>query len=250
MNSRLSAIIIDDEPEAILSLQILLKNIAEVEVKGSTTEPEKALMLCKQHKPDILFLDIKMPGEDGFEVLEEIYSHNFRPYVIFTTAFDEYALKALKAGAFEYLLKPVDNTELNTVMQKILREKESHSLEKRIEELERSINNHRKLRFNTRSGFILIHPDDIFYIEADANYSEIFLSKEKREIVSMNLGAIEVMLPKQFIRISRSTIINSHYISKISGVNKICYLNKNNEELVFNIPEKQMPEIKRKIGNE
>lgn len=239
--------IIDDEREAVMALEILLKNIAEVDLKGSTTDPAKALSLCQQYKPDLLLIDITMPGKDGFGVLEELFFHNYRPYVIFTTAFDQFALKALKAGAFEYLLKPVDSAELNNAIQKVLRDKDSHNLEKRIDELEIAVNNHRKLRFNTRSGFILINPDDIFYIEADANYSEIYLSREKSEVVSLNLGAVEAMLPRQFIRISRSIIINSHYISKISGVNKSCHLKKDNEELSFSIPGKLMAEIRKKF---
>jgi two-component system LytT family response regulator len=180
MNAKLSTMIIDDEPEAIISLELLLKNIDVVEHSFSTNEPDKAVELFKQWKPDLVFVDIKMSRKDGFEVIEEIHSYNYHPYFIFTTAYDEFALKAIKAGAFEYLLKPVDSTELYEVIKKVLKDKESHNLEKRIEELEKAVQNHRKLRFNTRSGFILIHPDDIFYIEADANYSEIYFSREKR----------------------------------------------------------------------
>jgi len=248
MNNRVTAIIIDDEPEAVMAMEILLKNIAEVDLKGSTTYSDLALSLCQQYKPDILFLDIKMPGKDGFDVLEDIFSHNFRPYVVFTTAYDQYALKALKAGAFDYLLKPVDSAELDKVITKVLKEKDSHNLEKRIEELEKAVQNHRKLRFNTRSGFILIHPDEILYIEADANYSEIYLSKEKSEVVSMNIGAVEEILPKQFVRINRSVIINSHYLTKVSGVSKSCTLNKDDEEMKLSVPDKQMPELKRRFG--
>jgi len=249
MNNRISAIIIDDEPEAVMALEILLKSIAEVDLKGSTTDPAKALSICHQHKPDILFLDIKMPGMDGFEVLEVIFSHNYRPYVIFTTAFDEFALKALKAGAFDYLLKPVDSTELNNTIQKVLRDKDSHNLEKRIDELEKAVQNHRKLRFNTRSGFILIHPDDIFYIEADANYSEIYLSREKSEVISMNLGAIEAILPRQFFRISRSVIINTDYLVKISGTLHRCLIIKDEEQVQIAIPEKQITLLRQKYSH-
>jgi len=244
MDTKLSAIIIDDEPDAIAALEILLKNIDDIDLVGSTNESTKAVALFKQQKPDLVFLDIKLPGTDGFEILEEIYAYNYHPYVIFTTAYDEFALKALKAGAFDYLLKPVDSTELNNTVRKVLKDKDSHNLEKRIEELEKAIHNHRKLRFNTRSGFILIHPDDIFYIEADANYSEIYLSKENCEVVSMNLGAVEAMLPKQFIRISRSVIINSHYLEKISGTSHRCIIIKEGEEIQLRIPEKQISQLR------
>lgn len=107
--------------------------------------------------------------------------------------------------------------------------------------------NHRKLRFNTRSGFLMIHPDEIFYIEADANYSEIYYNKAKRDVVSMNLGAVEALRPEQFIRISRSIIINSTWLTKLSGVSKKCWLCKDNEEAAFCVPEKQMGELKRRV---
>jgi DNA-binding LytR/AlgR family response regulator len=125
---------------------------------------------------------------------------------------------------------------------------ELHSLEHRINSLEKVVHNHRKLRFNTRSGYILIHPDEIFYIEADANYSEIYLSKDKREVVSMNLGAVEEILPNQFIRISRSLIINSQYLTKLSSVNKKCILGKGDFQIEFSIPEKQVPILKEIIS--
>ena len=119
------------------------------------------------------------------------------------------------------------------------------SIEQRIESLERAVKNHRKLRFNTRSGFMMIHPDEIFYIEADANYSEIFYNKTQREVVSMNLGAVEALLPEQFIRISRSIIINSTWLTKLSGVQKKCWLKKDIEEMEFCVPEKQMAILKQ-----
>lgn len=241
----LTAVIIDDEPEAINGLQVLVNGIVNLEITGTTTHPEKAVGLCLKTRPDIIFLDINMPEKDGFAVLQELHEHRFHPYTIFTTAWDQYTLQAIKAGALDYLLKPIDRKELQAAVQKASDNKASHSIEQRIESLERAVKNHRKLRFNTRSGFIMIHPDEIFYIEADANYSEIYLSLNQREVVSMNLGAVEALLPEQFIRISRSIIINSTWLTKLSGVQKKCWLRKENEEKEFCVPEKQMATIKR-----
>lgn len=245
----LRAFIIDDEEEAINSLLILTQDIDNLEISGTATDPEKSIRMCLKIKPDIVFLDINMPGKDGFRVLQELHDHHFFPYAIFTTAWDNYTLKALKSGALDYLLKPIDKADLLTAIKKAKDDRNSHSIELRLELLERAIRNHRKLRFNTRSGFILIHPEDIFYIEADANYSEIYFSTNQREVVSMNLGLIESMLPEEFIRISRSVIINSTYLTRLSGVSRKCSLSKNNVEKEFCIPEKQMKELKLKIGN-
>jgi DNA-binding LytR/AlgR family response regulator len=244
----LTAVIIDDEPEAVLNLENLLKAEASVRVAGTVTDSAKALAALLKHKPDVLFLDIQMPGITGFDVLRLIKEYELKSYIVFTTAYDQFAIKAIKAGAFDYLLKPIDPAELKDAIIKVKTDTASHSLEQRLESLEKAVQNHRKLRFNTRSGFILIHPDDIFYIEADANYSEIYLSKEKREVVSMNLGAVEDILPNQFIRISRSVILNSHYLTKVSGVNRRCVMKKEGEEMEFRIPEKQLAELRRVIG--
>jgi DNA-binding LytR/AlgR family response regulator len=244
----LTAVIIDDEPEAINGLLALASGIEHLEIAGTTYHPEKAVSLCLKTRPDIVFLDINMPGKDGFAVLQELHEHGFHPYTIFTTAWDQFTLQAIKAGALDYLLKPIDKKELQSAVQKAMDNKASHSIEQRIESLERAVKNHRKLRFNTRSGFIMIHPDEIFYIEADANYSEIWYNKTHREVVSMNLGAVEALLPEQFIRISRSIIINSTWLTKLSGVQKKCWLRKENEEKEFCVPEKQMGELKRRAG--
>ncbi|MHC1776857.1 MAG: LytR/AlgR family response regulator transcription factor [Lentimicrobium sp.] len=241
----LTAVIIDDEPEAINGMLALANGIEHLEITGTTTHPEKAVSLCLKTRPDIIFLDINMPGKDGFAVVQELHEHQFHPYTIFTTAWDQFTLQAIKAGALDYLLKPIDRKELVDAVQKAMDNKASHSIEQRIESLEKAVKNHRKLRFNTRSGFIMIHPDEIFYIEADANYSEIFYNKTKREVVSMNLGAVEALLPEQFIRISRSVIINSAWLTKLSGVQKKCWLRKESEEKEFCVPEKQMAFLKQ-----
>jgi DNA-binding LytR/AlgR family response regulator len=249
LNKLLTAIIVDDEPEAITNLEKLAQGVPGLTIAGSTTKPEKVLSFYLKTRPNILFLDIQMPGMNGFDVLKELHDHKLNPYIIFTTAFDNHAIQAIKVGAFDYLLKPADPEELAVAVEKVHSDIELHSLEHRINSLEKVVHNHRKLRFNTRSGYILIHPDEIFYIEADANYSEIYLSKDKREVVSMNLGAVEEILPNQFLRISRSLIINSHYLVKVSGANKCCTLkNKAGEHIDFIVPEKQLPDLRKKIG--
>lgn len=244
----LTAIIIDDEPEAVLNLENLLKAESDVKVVCSFTDPNTAIEGLLKFKPDVLFLDIQMPGISGFDVLSMIKELGQNPYIIFTTAYDQFAIQAIKAGAFDYLLKPIDPAELNEAIIKVKTDTASHTLDQRLESLEKALQNHRKLKFNTRSGYILIHPDEIFYIEADANYSEIYLSKEKREVVSMNLGSVEDILPNQFVRISRSIIINAHYLAKVSGVNRRCVMKKEGEEMEFNIPEKHLPELRKRFG--
>jgi len=240
----LTAIIIDDEPEAITNLEKLAQAVPGLAIAGSNTNPEKTLSLFLKTRPDILFLDIQMPGMNGFDVLKELHDHKLNPYIIFTTAFDNHAIQAIKAGAFDYLLKPIDPGELAVAIEKVHSDIELHSLEQRINSLEKVVHNHRKLRFNTRSGYILIHPDEIFYIQADWNYSEIYLSKEKHEIISMTLGSVEELLPKEtFVRINRSIIINRNFITKIQTSKRLCHLSKEDEECSFSISASHLRQL-------
>lgn len=238
---------VDDEAEAINMLNFLIGNIDGLSVVGTTSYPDKVLSLYLKLKPDIIFMDVQMGTMSGLEVVKELQELELNPLVVFTTAYNSYAIQAIKQHAFDYLLKPIDATELAEVVAKARDFLDKHNLEKKMDHLEKIIRNHQKLRFSTRSGFILIHPDEVMYLESAANYSEIYLSKDKREVVSMNIGAIEEMLPRHFIRISRSHIINTVWLTKVSGTAKKCYLKKGDDEIAFNIPEKQLPELKKKL---
>lgn len=246
----LSAMLVDDEIESVRLLEKLLSTIDGITIAATTIHPEKILPLYLKHRPDILFLDIELGPVKGIDIMHELHQLNLFPLVVFTTGYERYALDAIKAGAFDYILKPIDCDDLRKVILKVRENKASHSLEERIASLEKLVRNHHKLRFNTRSGFVLIHPDEIFYIEASANYSDIYLSLSTREVVSINIGALEEMLPRQFIRISRHHIINTSYLLKISGTSKSCTLKKLNDEITLAVPEKILPEIKRHFERE
>jgi DNA-binding LytR/AlgR family response regulator len=245
IRKHLSAIIIDDEPHSAGIIENYAHGNQNLMIEGSFTDPSKALQFCIKSRPDIVFLDILMPGYDGFSVLKQLHAHRLNPYIVFITEHDNYAIKAIKAGAFDYLLKSFNREEFDQTISRILNHFLKNNVEHRLDMLEQFVLNHRKLSFNTRSGLLLINPDDILYIEADSNYSDIHYNKKKREVVSVNIGAIECILPEQFIRISRSIIINSNYLVKISGANKRCYLIKEKEEFEFTIPEKHVTELRR-----
>ena len=190
-----------------------------------------------------------MPEMTGFEVVKQLHTCGARPFIVFVTAFDQFAIKAIKAGAFDYLLKPVEEDELLSVIGRIHMERGVPDMSFRLHQIEKVINNQRKIIFSTRSGYFMLRPEEILYIEASSNYSEVHLVVPRREVVSMNLGAVQEVLPSQFIRISRSVIINSDYLVKVSGANKRCVLKAGTEEIEFSIPEKQLPELRKALEN-
>lgn len=173
---------------------------------------------------------------NGFDVLQAIGQTDIRPSVIFVTAFDRYAIQAIKSSAFDYILKPIDETELTLAVERFiaanaLKEQKSN-YEKLIGQMSK-----KKIRFNTTGGFILINTEDVVYIQADWNYSEIHFSKEKCEVVSMNLGSVEEMLPQgSFARINRSIIINLAWLEKVHRGKRICVLRKDDVAYEFKIP--------------
>lgn len=243
-NTKVRALIIDDEPEAINMLKVLTQDMDMIEITGSTCDPDKVLSAYLKASPDLLLLDIQMGTRTGFDVLQELHEHKLYPLVIFTTAHDQYLLKAIRAGAFDYLLKPIDKTELQEALTKVQQQLNDHSIEKRMEALEKAVKNHRKLKFNTQSGFMLIDPNDIIYIEADWNYSDLIMKNGKREVISMNIGAVNQLLPSEgFARINRSIIVNLTHLLRVNSKSRCCIVYVIGAEKEFKISSSRIKEL-------
>ncbi|MBN1145142.1 MAG: response regulator [Bacteroidales bacterium] len=199
-------------------------------------EARQHLLHFSRLQRSLLFLDIQMPVMSGFEVLQAIYQAQVKPVVIFVTAYDEFAIQAIRSSAFDYLLKPVDETELISAVERLIatykQKEQADNFQKLIGQVTQ-----KKLRFNTTGGFMLVNPEDIVYIQADWNYSEIHVSKDKHEVVTMNIGAVEELLPAgQFARISRSVIINLAYLEKVQRARRLRTLRKDDVTYEFKIP--------------
>jgi two-component system LytT family response regulator len=144
---------------------------------------------------------------------------------IFVTAYDEYAIAAIKASAFDYLLKPVDPVELEDAIDRFRNSREEQILKERIDQLLDSLGVGSRIKLNTRSGFLVIAPEEIVCCIADGNYTRIFLRQGRQEIISSNLGSVESMLDEEgFFRISRSGIINFKYLVQVDTKKGICKL--------------------------
>ena len=213
----IKAVIVDDEPKAIQSLTWELENFSnDIEVVETFTNPEKAITYLKTHTPDCLFLDINMPTMDGFQFLDCI---NHKDYaVIITTAYNEYALKALKNEAIDYLLKPIDSDDLKETIVKIKKFYTNNISIAKVEEVLLNFNanlKHQKVILNTDGKLVFLNIDDILYIESDGNYSTFFMTKNQKMVVTKKIKEIDAILPKNyFFRIHNSFIINLNKIKE------------------------------------
>lgn len=206
------AVIIDDEEHGIKSLELLLEKFCpDVTVVGKSSDPRKGIDLINKHKPEIVFLDIYMPELNGFDVLEQLNFRNF--YLIFTTAYREFALKALKSNAFDYLLKPIDWEELQKAVEKV-KTKKSHN--NKIAELLQLINNAGnangvKVLLPTKTGVERVMSTEISYIEAQSNYSFVQLVGKTSYTTTKSLKEYEEQLCSdnhKFYRVQHSFIVN------------------------------------------
>ncbi len=241
------AVIVDDEEHCIRSLEELLKDHPGINVAATICDPVAAPGQILTVKPDLLFLDIQMPGKNGFEILEVLNNTNVRPCVIFITAFESYTIQAIRASAFDYLLKPVDKGELAVAVERALRSINQQKLENNYTSL-LEMSSSKRIRFNTTGGFIMLDPADIIYIQADWNYSEIYTGNGRPEVVVVNIGAVEEMLPEgQFARINRSVVINLRYLSKVQRGKKLCILKKGEQTYQFRIPLRRIRDLEEML---
>ncbi|MCG2461589.1 LytTR family DNA-binding domain-containing protein [Flavobacteriaceae bacterium F89] len=228
----IEAVIVDDETKALQSLTWELTNFSkEIKVANSFTDPFEALAYLENSSPDCLFLDIEMPTMDGFQFIQKLKNRDFP--VIITTAYNQYAIKALKHEAIDYLLKPIDTDDLKDTIAKI---KKFHSKNHTVEKLEKILLNfnsnsmHRKITFNTDGKLLFLGSNDILYVESDGNYSTIFLSDGQKLVLTKKLKDVNDMLPKDtFFRIHNSYIINLNKIKEFLKTDGYVVLESNHK---------------------
>lgn len=210
----IKALIVDDEENSRQALHNLLKDYCRgVEVVGKAASVKEAIRLAKRSPPDVVFLDIEMPVENGFKLLE--YYENIPFEVVFTTAYDQYAVKAFKFSALDYLLKPIDLEELRTSIEKVRDNKEDSRIP-HYETLQYNINhNLKKLALPTIEGYSFIDLDDILFCEASNNYTIVYITNGKKIVVSKTLREYEDLLKDfNFYRVNRSHLINLKFIKE------------------------------------
>jgi two-component system LytT family response regulator len=223
----IKTILIDDEAEARDVLMNLLQGYPQIEVAGTADNADSGLELIVKFHPDLVFLDIRMPRKTGFDLVTDLRNLDLNPVIVFVTAYDEYAIRAFKVAAFDYLLKPVDPEALADTLKRYSTIRTNLDFNRKVDHLLRHLHHDDRIRVNTRSGFLLIDPNEILYGTADGNYTVIHFSPSQSELVTMNIGSLLVLLPSgHFSRISRSAIINRSYLYRIDRKKRICELRK------------------------
>ena len=213
----LQTLIIDDEKRGRELLRMVLStHCPEVKVIGEASNIKEAYNLIVQTDPDLIFLDIEMPGGTGFDLLSKFDEINFE--VIFVTAFDKYAIKAIKFSAMDYLLKPVDEEELVKAIKKVEENQNKKSNKERINNLVSNVkktSDNQKIGLTSSDGLEFIEIKTILRCEADGKYTSVFLHDGKKLLVSKNLKEFEDLLTDyNFFRIHHSHLVNLDYIKK------------------------------------
>jgi two-component system, LytTR family, response regulator len=213
----LRAVIIDDEIHSLQTTEMLVKKYCpEISVEGLADTPEKGIELIDHCKPDLVFLDIAMPGMNGFELLSHV---NFRFFeIIFTTAFDEYAIKAFKVNAIDYLLKPIETDELIEAVKKVQRKFDASGYKHQVDDLIklfRPDSMKRRIAFSVDGKIRLFDPETIIYFQSDGNYTQLHLTGNQKFLVSKTLKSVEQHFNHPvFIRIHNSFLINLNHIKE------------------------------------
>jgi two-component system, LytTR family, response regulator len=212
----IKSIIVDDEPGNIITLTELLKEHSDViQIIATAKDCNEAFDVITNYKPQLVFLDIEMPYGNAFDLLEKLMPINFE--VIFITAFNNYAIKAFKYAAVDYILKPINIQELKEAISRVKNSILNKNINTEINHLLQNVNtvNTQKIGFPTALGFQFEHPNNIMYLKAEGSYTYVYIKGKAKELISKNLKEMEAILPENiFCRVHNSSIINMSFIKK------------------------------------
>ena len=244
----IKCLIIDDEKLARELLEEYLTDYDEIEIIGECATGEEAVKEIDKQKPDLIFLDVQMPGMDGFEVLETI---EHKPFVIFSTAYDNYAIQAFEENAVDYLLKPVDKERFNVAIERI--KKRIESRESNMGALVDLLNSREDADYSSHlfvqksDKFLNIPVTDILHLEASGDYT-ILSTQDDQFLSSSGIGKLENKLnPSIFIRVHRSTIINLSHLKEIEKHFNGGLVVKMNNGKSFSVSRTYAKEIRKKV---
>jgi two-component system LytT family response regulator len=233
--SMIRLIIVDDEKHARDAIShIVSLYCPDVKVVARAADVSSGIEAIKKHRPDLVLLDIKMPDGSGFDLIRATRGYDYS--VIFITAYDEYAIKAFRFNAVDYLLKPIDPEALSEAIQRIKKLAQTGTIQTRLEEMMKYLDLHHKqttgdrVVLKTNDEYHIIDVDDIISIEADTNYCWFYLTDSKKIFVAGSMKDYEKKLPSHlFFRIHQSHIINLYQVKRFNSNEALCLMRDNSE---------------------
>jgi two-component system, LytTR family, response regulator len=246
-----TTVIIEDEQQSIEYLKSMLKEVShDIDFVGAAQNLKDGVALINEVNPDLVFLDIKLNSDTGFDVLDQVKDKSFN--VIFTTAYEQYALKAIKFAAIDYLLKPIDKNELMEAVAKIKNRKDNLSLQKSLSVFFENVNKpqKQKIAISTVSSLIVVEIADILYCSADGPYTNFYLKNGPEKIMSSkNLKEYEELLTDHdFFRIHKSYLVNlkevKQYLKADGGKLKI------SNNVLLDVSEKKKEDLIKVLSKE
>lgn len=224
-------LVVDDELSAHSVIENLLKHTLKEEYRllKSCYSVDEALEAIKKDTPDLVFLDINMPEKDGFMFLEEAGEIDFN--VVFTTAYDQFAIQAIKNNALDYLLKPISPMEFKDTIKRFLGNKNKADLIQKLNDLRTEISSpNKRLKLASSEGFDFVQAEDISFVSADGNYSQVFLRNGKKVLISKTLKTLEKQLvSERFFRVHKSFLVNLNEVVSYSKMDKVLKLSSSEE---------------------
>jgi two-component system LytT family response regulator len=212
----IKTIVIEDEAKSRQMLAAMIeRNCPQISIVGLAKDVKEGVNLIKELKPELVFLDISMPDGSGFDLLEQVSGYNFE--LIFATASDQFAIKAIKYSACDYLLKPIDADELKLAVDKVVQKKQSlpnmENLQFLIQHLKRADENFQKITLPTGNAYEIVNIKDIIRCEADGSYTVFYLNDKRKLMISFGLKHYEELLPEtEFIRVHHHHLINMNHV--------------------------------------
>lgn len=237
------SVIIDDEEHCTKSLlNDLQQNCPGVMVMDVCHSAKEGILSIKNHQPDLVFLDVEMPWMNGFEMLEVLGDVQFS--IIFTTAHDEFAARAFRISAVDYLLKPIDAGDLKAAVKKVEQKMAAGSSNLHISNLLRNMsqpNIEQKIALPQREGYEFVDLSSLLYLSAEGAYTKVFIRDRKPMLISRTLGDVEELLPSElFQRIHHSTVVNINYIAQFLRTDGGYVVLNNGEKLSVSKGKKDM----------
>lgn len=242
-NNKLKALIVDDEKDARDVLKYMLLKEKSIDVIEEADSTESALLKFMESKPDVVFLDLVMPGKNGMQFIELLKKQKIDTHIVIVSAYKDMAIEAIKNEVYDFLLKPIVPRKLKSIVKKVMdinTQREQHDLGNLLDNMKQDT----ILKLSSTNSHILINPEQILYLEAEGSYTHIHLEDGKIEIANTYLGKLEGILSDySFFRIGRSHLINLDKLWRANKSDSSCILLANKKEVKLHGSKKQIKEL-------